>query len=140
MAASLGPVVASPSDARKQQARPVFRAVVGLSLAFGFACAPMRPHAPPAQGPARVSGALVAIENEASRLELTDRGHRFSVFYNPETIVRSGSGSLQVSDIRLGDRLVISVDENSQARLMSLAGPRRLPKEPNKTAEEQPSP
>ncbi len=113
---------------------------LGLSLSLAIACAASRGPAPAAEGPGRVSGALMTMEEEASRLELSDRGQRFSVFYDTQTMIRSGSAALTIDDLRVGDRMVISLGEGATARLVSLAGPQRTPGDSIAPAKESATP
>lgn len=108
-------------------------------------CTATLPEAPAARGTGRVSGKIMRVHPASSRLELADAGKRFSVFYSDETLIKSGQNELGPSDLREGDRVVVSLDDAGEghARLLTVAGPPREAKPPPSTIpteqKEQPS-
>lgn len=102
------------------------------------ACTSARPEAPPAAGEGRVSGRVLRILPESRQVELTDAGRRFSIFYTDETLIKSGPVELRITDVKEGDRIVVSLggDEKAQARLIALAGPTRSPAPPEAKQED----
>ncbi|MDG2307274.1 MAG: hypothetical protein P8R42_22035 [Candidatus Binatia bacterium] len=100
-----------------------------MALLAILACAAPRPEAPAVSGQGRVSGAVIMIHPASSRVELADAGRRFSVFYDDETLIKSGAVELSIADIHEGDRIVVSIgdEQDALARLITLAGPRRTP-------------
>lgn len=77
----------------------------------------------------RISGKILEIQPLAQRLVLADAGRRLAVTWAPGTLVKSGSRELAVSDLRKGDRVVVSLRETGdpEARIITLAGPDREP-------------
>lgn len=77
----------------------------------------------------RISGKVLEIQTLAQRLVLADAGRRLAVTWAPGTLVKSGSQELAVSDLREGDRVVVSLRETGdpEARIITIAGPEREP-------------
>lgn len=108
--------------------RTAVRAFLVVSV-WMTGCATHHIEAPPVRDEARVSGKIVRIHPASNRIELADAGRRFSVFYSEETLIKSGTTELSATDIRPGDRIVVSLGDTGEAhaRIITLAAPLRKP-------------
>jgi hypothetical protein len=82
---------------------------------------------PPAAASAttRLAGNVWTVDAENGRVTIVDAGRKLSFSYDDETIVRRGSSDRSVTELRRGDRIVVSLSDAdpSRARLIAIAGP-----------------
>jgi len=76
----------------------------------------------------RLAGNVLAVDAERGALTILDAGRRHEVLVAPTTAIRSGGENKTVSDLKRGDRVVITLaDEDAgRAATIAIAGPGRL--------------
>jgi len=73
----------------------------------------------------RLAGNVWTVDAENGQVTIVDAGRKLRFTYDQETIVRRGSTDRSVTDLRRGDRIVVSLSESApeHARLIAIAGP-----------------
>lgn len=75
----------------------------------------------------RLAGNVWSIDQDARQVTIIDAGHRITFGYGDDTIIRRGSTDRTIHDLRRGDRIVVSLAEDTpdvpRARLIAIAGP-----------------
>ena len=101
--------------------RSIRRALASLVLVA--ACVPVAT----AGASARVAGNVWIVDDDASTVTIIDAGRRITFSYGDDTIIRRGSTDRTVADLRRGDRVVVTLAEETpdalRARLIAIAGP-----------------
>jgi hypothetical protein len=81
----------------------------------------------PAGASARIAGNVWIIDDDARTVTIIDAGRRITFSYGDETIIRRGSTDRSVNDLRRGDRIVVTLAEETpdalRARVIAIAGP-----------------
>ena len=76
---------------------------------------------------ARIAGNVWIVDQEGSSVTIIDAGRRITFSYDPDTVIRRGSTDRTVADLRRGDRVVVTLAEETpdtlRARLIAIAGP-----------------
>jgi hypothetical protein len=103
------------------QLRSLRRVLVVLALAA--VCGPIAT----AVASARIAGNVWLVDDEAGTVTIIDAGRRITFSYGDDTIIRRGSTDRSVADLRRGDRIVVTLAEETpdalRARLIAIAGP-----------------
>ncbi|MBM4243642.1 MAG: hypothetical protein FJ148_07495 [Deltaproteobacteria bacterium] len=99
------------------------RASMALVLAAGAALLPCLESA----AAERLAGNVWTVEPEASTVTIVDAGRKIAFVYDAETIIRRGSTDWPIADLKRGDRIVVTLAEETpdalRARLIAIAGP-----------------
>jgi hypothetical protein len=79
-----------------------------------------------ASASARLAGNVWTVDPDTSRVTIIDAGRRITFVYDAETIVRSGSTDQTIADLKRGDRVVVTLADDTpdalRARLIAIAG------------------
>lgn len=98
-----------------------------LALAVAF----VRPAADAAAS-ARVAGNVWTVDLDAARLTIIDAGRKITVSCDADTVIRYGSSDRTLADLQRGDRVVVTLAEETPdalvARLIAIAGPPAPPR------------
>lgn len=107
--------------------RPVRASLIALVLAsalllpVGYASAS-----------ARVAGNVWTVDPDNASLVILDAGRRITVYCDADTVIRHGSTDRTLRDLHRGDRVVVTLAEETPdaliARLIAIAGPPPSPK------------
>lgn len=80
-----------------------------------------------ADASARITGNVWRVDQETSLVTIIDAGKRITFSYGPDTVIRRGSTDRTIADLRRGDRVVVTLAEETpdalRARLIAIAGP-----------------
>jgi len=73
----------------------------------------------------RLAGNVWTVDAENGVVTIVDAGRKIRFSYDDETIVRRGSTDRSVTELRRGDRIVVSLsdEDTDRARLIAIAGP-----------------
>ena len=98
---------------------PAFAA--GVAFALGVAAVTVDGRA----ATTRVVGNVLQIDLEKRELTILDAGRRHRIGFDDATQVRQGTVDRTISDLHRGDRVVITLDNDSAglARRIAIAGP-----------------
>jgi hypothetical protein len=106
---------------------PPIRRVAALLLLAVTCVVPARA----ARAAARLAGNVWTVDQETGQVTIIDAGRRITFAYGTDTIIRRGSTNRTVNDLRRGDRVVVTLAEETpdalRARLIAIAGPPAAP-------------
>jgi hypothetical protein len=74
-----------------------------------------------------LAGNVVAVDTQKHELTIIDAGKRRAVPLLPDTVVRQGSDTKSIADLHRGDRIIVTLDDDGGARIVSIAGPASAP-------------
>jgi hypothetical protein len=93
-----------------------------LVLVAGLAAA-----ADVARASTRIAGNIWIVDQDGGLVTIIDAGRRVTFSYGADTIIRRGSTDRTIADLRRGDRVVVTLAEETpdalRARLIAIAGP-----------------
>jgi len=101
-----------------------------LPIAALAACALVA--AAPALASPRLAGNVWIVDQEDGLVTIIDAGKKHTFSYGDDTVIRRGSTDRAITDLRRGDRIVVTLVEpsdgavTSRARLIAIAGPPSL--------------
>lgn len=76
---------------------------------------------------ARLAGNVWTVEPETCTVTIIDAGRKITFVCDAETIIRRGSTERTLADLHRGDRIVVTLAEETpdalRARLIAIAGP-----------------
>jgi len=102
---------------------PSTRGLLGILLCAVTAALPL----PRADASTRLAGNVWTVDQDGSRVTIIDAGRLLTFSYDVDTIIRKGSTNRTVNDLRRGDRVVVTLAEETldvlRARLITIAGP-----------------
>ena len=101
---------------RRTQALAVVAFAMSVALAPGGA-----------RASARLAGNVWTVDADGSTVTIIDAGRKITFFFDSDTIVRHGSTDRAIADLRRGDRIVVTLADETpdalRARLIAIAGP-----------------
>lgn len=81
---------------------------------------------------ARVAGNVWTVDPDTASLVILDAGHKITVYCDADTVIRHGSTDKTLHDLHRGDRVVVTLAEETPdaliARLIAIAGAAPIPK------------